>query len=303
MWANSVNRDRLQRVESSTAGHNQWHRDDAGHLYAVSHPTEEVESNDFGARHQSGTWGERDVGGFDPDAAAAQFEALRRNLTQLSRKETQSTLRRTASARSGLSRIPTRSSAERSGTVRTSSIPETREEHTDLEAQASAEEKKEGEADDEDEFELDEFVREGHFVNTKKVGVIYKNLTVKGLGSTATFVRTLPDAIIGTFGPDLYKIVTRYIPSLDRKHGELRTLINGFSGCVRDGEMMLVLGRPGSGCSTFLKAIANNRGSFAQVTGDVSYGGITAEKQNNMYRGEVNYNPEDDIHFANLNVW
>lgn len=22
-----------------------------------------------------------------------------------------------------------------------------------------------------------------------------------------------------------------------------------------------------------------------------------------MYRGEVNYNPEDDVHFAQLNVW
>lgn len=67
--------------------------------------------------------------------------------------------------------------------------------------------------------------------------------------------------------------------------------------------MMLVLGRPGAGCSTFLKAIANNRESYASVTGDVSYGGIPADKQKKMYRGEVNYNEEDDVHFAQLNVW
>lgn len=67
--------------------------------------------------------------------------------------------------------------------------------------------------------------------------------------------------------------------------------------------MMLVLGRPGSGCSTFLKAIANDRESFAEVTGDVTYGGISAAEQRKNYRGEVNYNPEDDQHFPTLNVW
>jgi len=39
------------------------------------------------------------------------------------------------------------------------------------------------------------------------------------------------------------------------------------------------------------------------VTGTVSYGGIDAEKQNKQFRGEVNYNPEADLHFASLNVW
>jgi ABC-type multidrug transport system ATPase subunit len=61
--------------------------------------------------------------------------------------------------------------------------------------------------------------------------------------------------------------------------------------------------RPGSGCSTFLKAISNNRESYAAVEGDVSYGGIPAGKQKKQFRGEVNYNPEDDSHMADLNVW
>lgn len=67
--------------------------------------------------------------------------------------------------------------------------------------------------------------------------------------------------------------------------------------------MMLVLGRPGSGCSTFLKAIANDRESYAEVTGEIAYGGISAAEQRKNYRGEVNYNPEDDQHFPTLNVW
>ncbi|KAK7943645.1 ABC-2 type transporter-domain-containing protein [Apiospora aurea] len=178
--------------------------------------------------------------------------------------------------------------------------------HTTDEADVEA---GEGDADADADFELSNFMREGHFEkrtddgSAKKVGVLYKDLTVKGVGSATAFVRTVPDAVIGTFGPDLYHIITRFIPSLKFGKTTTRTLINDFTGCVRDGEMMLVLGRPGAGCSTFLKAISNNRKSYASVEGDVSYGGISAEKQHKTYRGEVNYNPEDDLHFAPLSVW
>lgn len=166
-------------------------------------------------------------------------------------------------------------------------------------------------AEKEEEFELGPFIQEGHFEkrtetgeSTKKVGVVFKNLTVKGAGSTKNYVRTLPNAILGTFGPDLYHIICNYIPAF--KLGgppPVRALVNDFTGLVRDGEMMLVLGRPGSGCSTFLKAIANQRGGFAEVSGNVKYGGIPADKQHAYYRGEVNYNPEDDQHFPALSVW
>ncbi|KAL9634498.1 MAG: hypothetical protein Q9164_004047, partial [Protoblastenia rupestris] len=166
-------------------------------------------------------------------------------------------------------------------------------------------------ADKEEEFQLGPFIKEGHFEkrtqqggSAKKVGVVFKNLTVKGLTSTTNYAKTLPDAILGTFGPDLYQLVCRFVPILSfKKHQPLRTLTYDFTGIVRDGEMMLVLGRPGSGCTTFLKAIANKRDEYASVTGDVSYGGITAQNQQAHYRGEVNYTPEDDQHLPTLNVW
>lgn len=75
-----------------------------------------------------------------------------------------------------------------------------------------------------------------------------------------------------TFGPDLYALLSRFIPGLPQPGaaGVKRDLIHDFTGVVRDGEMLLVLGRPGSGCSTFLKAVANKREAFAGVEGDVS---------------------------------
>lgn len=57
--------------------------------------------------------------------------------------------------------------------------------------------------------------------------------------------------------------------------------------------MLLVLSRPGSRYSTFLKAITNKREAFTGVEGEVHYSRIPTEKQKN-YRGEVNYNEKDD---------
>lgn len=58
---------------------------------------------------------------------------------------------------------------------------------------------------------------------------------------------------------------------------------------------MLVLGRPGSGCSTLLRVIANMRDTFVDVKGEVTYGGIPAEEFRE-FRGEAIYTPEEDCH-------
>ena len=50
--------------------------------------------------------------------------------------------------------------------------------------------------------------------------------------------------------------------------------------------MLLVLGRPGSGCSTFLKVIGNQRAGYESIDGDVTYGGTDAETMAKMYRSE-----------------
>lgn len=253
----------------------------------------------------NGTWGERDVGGpLDPVSSVADYEALRLGLSRLStnRSRPDAGVRRRSSAGLGLTKTASRKSTGRTPTR--------------AESQATfatnAAEPEEGETSSEDDgFDVSDFLRDGHFEkrtdsgdSAKKVGVVYKDLTVKGVGASVAFTRTLPEAIMGTFGPDLYHLLCRFIPAL--RFGRMpptRNLIHDFSGAVRDGEMMLVLGRPGSGCTTFLKAIANDRASYAAVTGEVTYGGISAEEQSKNYKGEVNYNPEDDQHFPALTVW
>ena len=56
--------------------------------------------------------------------------------------------------------------------------------------------------------------------------------------------------------------------------------------------MLLVLGAPGSGCTTFLRVMANQRGGYTRVDGNVEYGGIDAKTFSKLYRGEAVYNAE-----------
>jgi ATP-binding cassette subfamily G (WHITE) protein 2 (SNQ2) len=66
--------------------------------------------------------------------------------------------------------------------------------------------------------------------------------------------------------------------------------------------MLLVLGQPDSGCTTTLRALANQRSGYTRVDGDVTYGGIDHETFAKYFRGEAVYNQEDDVHHPTLKV-
>lgn len=65
---------------------------------------------------------------------------------------------------------------------------------------------------------------------------------------------------------------------------------------------LVVLGRPGSGCSTLLKILSNKRDEYHAIHGDVRYDSFSPETITKSYRGDVQYCPEDDIHFPTLTV-
>jgi len=53
-------------------------------------------------------------------------------------------------------------------------------------------------------------------------------------------------------------------------------LLHDFSGTIRKGEMLLVIGKPGSGCTTLLKTLADMHGEYKETTGTITYGGRVA---------------------------
>ncbi|KAH9823546.1 ABC-2 type transporter-domain-containing protein [Melampsora americana] len=138
---------------------------------------------------------------------------------------------------------------------------------------------------------------QSHGFRLKTIGVIFSDLAVLGIGGVKLPIRTYPSAIKDHILSPITMITRQF-----KKPPPPKTILSGFNGFVRPGQMCLVLGRPNAGCSTFLKVIANQRGGFVDVTGKVNYGGIDAETMAKRYKGEVVYNPEDDIHHPTLTV-
>lgn len=135
---------------------------------------------------------------------------------------------------------------------------------------------------------------------TRHSGVVFRNLTVKGAGLGASLQPTVGDMFLGL--PRFLANLFTKGPKAATGKPPVRDLLSNFDGCVRPGEILLVLGRPGSGCSTFLKTFCNQRAGFVDVLGDVSYGGTDAKTMAKDFRGEIIYNPEDDLHYATLSV-
>lgn len=130
------------------------------------------------------------------------------------------------------------------------------------------------------------------------IGVLWDELTVRGSGGSNNIVKTFPDSFVDFFN------LPGTIMSLfgwGKKGNEL-SILQGFHGVAKPGEMVLVLGRPGSGCTTFLKVISNQRFGYTAVEGEVMYGPFDDKKFAKEFRGEAVYNQEDDVHHASLTV-
>ena len=57
-------------------------------------------------------------------------------------------------------------------------------------------------------------------------------------------------------------------------------ILRGFDGLVESGEMLVVLGRPGSGCSTLLKTIAGERnGIYVDAESRLNYQGESRSRE------------------------
>lgn len=135
-------------------------------------------------------------------------------------------------------------------------------------------------------------------IKPKHIGVIWDKVTVRGIGGVKNFVKVFPHAFIDFFN------VPGTIMSIfgwGRKGREFNILQN-FRGVAKPGEMVLVLGRPGSGCTTFLKVIANQRYGYTGLEGEVLYGPFDSSTFAKLYRGEAVYNQEDDVHHPTLTV-
>lgn len=75
--------------------------------------------------------------------------------------------------------------------------------------------------------------------------------------------------------------------------------LNVICSCIL---ISVMLGSPGSGCTTFLKMLTNQRDTYHSIECGVHYDSLTPEGIAAHYRGDVQYSPEDGVHFPTLTV-
>lgn len=186
--------------------------------------------------------------------------------------------------------------------------PKITEAEPDLEAASSDE-------PDPNEFDLGKWIlsrsaqaRQEGIDDGKPVGMLWRDLsiTAPGSGGGGVFVKTLPVAIANTASRDPISILRTLFPPLNKlltpRNMPTTDLLRGCSGVLKPGEMLLVLGRPGSGCSTALRALTSKNHANVSASGKILYGGFSPQEINRKYRGEVIFVDEEDTHFPTLTV-
>ncbi|PLB44117.1 hypothetical protein P170DRAFT_430033 [Aspergillus steynii IBT 23096] len=132
----------------------------------------------------------------------------------------------------------------------------------------------------------------------RAIGVSFKDVTVEGSSAGQRTVYDLPH-ILADIVCAPYLLLREKIGNKPRPR---RNILQDMTGLVPPGETMLVLGRPGSGCTTLLKTVAKSWDSFAAVKGDIQYAGMSADDIPAALKSEIIYCSEDDQHFPTLPV-
>lgn len=125
---------------------------------------------------------------------------------------------------------------------------------------------------------------------SRRLGITWKDLTVTAVAADATMHENFASQY------NFPRLIQE-----SRRKPPMKTILDGSHGCVKPGEMLLVLGRPGSGCTTLLSLLANRRRGYASVAGDVHYGTMPAADAD-RFQGQIVMNTEEELFFPSLTV-
>ncbi|EDK47411.1 protein SNQ2 [Lodderomyces elongisporus NRRL YB-4239] len=126
-------------------------------------------------------------------------------------------------------------------------------------------------------------------------GITFKDLCTYGTDESFAVVPTCLDLLKGPIGG-----IQQMVSSLKAPH---KSILHKLNGIAKPGEMVLVLGRPGAGCTTFLKSISGtDHDLYKGVEGDIRYDGLSQKEMIKHFKNDLVYNPELDVHFPHLTV-
>lgn len=123
-------------------------------------------------------------------------------------------------------------------------------------------------------------------------GFTFKNLTVSGKGSVLQLQQN-----VGSIFMQPFRLREAFSRPPEKQ------ILQKFNGHVESGELLIVLGRPGSGCSTFLKTICGElQGLSLSSDASITYSGVPQDIFLTEFKGEAIYNQENEKHFPHLTV-
>lgn len=128
------------------------------------------------------------------------------------------------------------------------------------------------------------------------LGVAYRDLRAYGIATDSDYQPTVTSA--------LFKLGKDYIRSLRKQDPSIYfDILKSMDAIMKPGEVTVVLGRPGSGCSTLLKTIAaHTYGFHIGEESKITYDGLSMKDIEKHFRGDVIYSAETDVHFPHLSV-
>ena len=98
------------------------------------------------------------------------------------------------------------------------------------------------------------------------IGIAYQNLHVFAFGTQTDYQKTFANYPMVFLG--------RLASKINRRRKSRIDILRNFEGLIRSGEMLVVLGRPGSGCSTLLKTLAGQtHGIYTHNQSVINYQG------------------------------
>ncbi|KAJ2965290.1 hypothetical protein NQ176_g10687 [Zarea fungicola] len=151
-----------------------------------------------------------------------------------------------------------------------------------------------------DSFDLAKWIR--HLVTQmrqegrapRSTGVSWRNLDVFGSGEAIQIQKTVGSVLMAPLR------LGEFFSFGKKEH---KQILHGFNGIIKPGELLVVLGRPGSGCSTTLKSICGELHGLQLGEGtQIHYNGIPQKQMMEEFKGETSYNQEVDKHFPHLTV-
>lgn len=132
-------------------------------------------------------------------------------------------------------------------------------------------------------------------IHLRRSGVTLRNVSAEGVDSSAMEA--------ATFGNILLLPYTIIKGIQAKKNAKMLKILSNVNAIAKPGDMVLVLGRPGAGCSSFLKVTAGEIDQFkGGVEGEINYDGIPQKEMMKKYKADVIYNGELDVHFPHLTV-